>query len=167
MPEDKLVPAEDMSSVFSISVANDNDDDNRSLRGPSINKSVSRGGAIGNHRSHYYFHHHSFSLFSSILGKRVSTAGQPLAAPRDDNYDDLFEPDIDSDDDLWSDDDDEAGDFDEDDIGETHESFQEVAESKRKEKRERIAQIAKVVVIIIIIIFDNNFYNNVIIIIII
>lgn len=95
---DKVVPAEDLTSVFSISVAE-----------PSVQVNDN---------------------------KKKGTDDAPLLAPRDDWMDDLYEPEIDSDDDLWSDDDIEVGDFDADDIGETPEGLEDVAYLKRKAFRD-------------------------------
>lgn len=69
LPESQIVPAEDLSSVFSIA--------NRS---------------------------------DGSAAKHALNAG--ILAPRDVDYDELNEPEFDSDDDLWSDDEIEVGDFD-------------------------------------------------------
>ena len=55
-----------------------------------------------------------FSVSSSIKAAQSNKkSGQlPLPAPRDQDYDELHEPEFDSDEDLWSDDEIEVGDFD-------------------------------------------------------
>ena len=65
---------------------------------------------------------------------RAATA--PLGAPRDDFLDETFEPEIDSDDDMWSDDENEAGDFDEDDVGDMPTSHKEASKSRRDKFKE-------------------------------
>lgn len=53
-----------------------------------------------------------FSVSSSVKGNKSKDVQKALNAPRDTEYDELQEPEFDSDEDLWSDDEIEVGDFD-------------------------------------------------------
>jgi hypothetical protein len=53
-----------------------------------------------------------FSVSSSIQGKGGKATEMPMNAPRDADYDDLHDVEVDSEDDLWSDDEIAVGDFD-------------------------------------------------------
>jgi len=83
LPESQVVPADELSSVFSVISAKDPN--------KMANKDTNSG--------------------TVKLTEQETLA--LLKAPRDEWIDDLNEPEFDSDDDLWSNDDDAAGDYDE------------------------------------------------------